>query len=735
MSFVAIIALAACSNGADSGVADDTPGSTDDGTTTTAADSAEPDATPAPADEPTDTSAPEPADVPVTTVPRPTTPLLTVDEDGTIVEADVPAPGPTSFDEVVDAGIEAGNWDEIEGLTRVLGWVLGQVAADQVPGVTEVLHPGLDEVLDRANALALGGAHTDEELATLRTYYEVFAPSPEALDSSPRVTPTGFAGLRSVPRQDASASGCAPVDPTDWDADVVFASCYDVLEDEVEGARLRVFVPRSFADDPVALNLGPVALGALGDSVRAYQDLGTIGDMDLILSDVQMSGADGVGGTATVTAQWDMETVVGCPISIFGNAWGSSPEAFEQIVAHEAWHCVQHYDGYPMAVPDGTAWYREGGAHFFSNVVYPSHDYEWGTIDTFDYRSTFRPLHELSYDAWMWWQYLGRQRGERYVADLHRSMMEAGGNGVALIDGLDETFHNFVVEFAAGNLKDQDGKSLPRARRYITIDPDVSKNDAGRKIEMKANRYVGAKFHLAYAKELRVFQTDATSTGGRYSSAEWEERLSLPSWQGVAPEVRSKCDDRSRYAFVGTSFVGDQTFTVQIDKVEEAACDPCVLGTWSLQLDTFRSMIENAVAAQGAAFPPGVSWSFGGAYYVQFVDQEVVREQRDGLQIMFGMEGMGEFSITVDSYATGTYSADGERLTVNDLVESFNRVTTSLPFGGEYSFPSAIDQGTGSYVCDDDVLTITVDGYDPVVWDRVDKILEPPAGDVTATGE
>ena len=102
---------------------------------------------------------------------------------------------------------------------------------------------------------------------------------------------------------------------------------------------------------------------------------------------------------------------------------------------------------------------------------------------------------------------------------------------------------------------------------------------------------------------------------------------------------------------------------------------------------------------------------------------------------MFGMEGMGEFSITVDSYATGTYSADGERLTVNDLVESFNRVTTSLPFGGEYSFPSAIDQGTGSYVCDDDVLTITVDGYDPVVWDRVDKILEPPAGDVTATGE
>lgn len=173
---------------------------------------------------------------------------------------------------------------------------------------------------------------------------------------------------------------------------------------------------------------------------------------------------------------------------------------------------------------------------------------------------------------------------------------------------------------------------------------------------------------------------------------------------------------------------------MQIDKVEEAACDPCVLGTWSLQLETFRSMIENAMAAQGGVIPADVNWSFGGAYYIQFVDQEIVREQRDALEILFGMDGVGAFSMTVDSFATGTYNADGERLTVNNLVESYNRVTTSLPFGGSYSFPSAIDQGTGSYVCDDDTLTVTIDGFDPVVWDRVDKILEPPAGDVTTSG-
>ncbi len=98
------------------------------------------------------------------------------------------------------------------------------------------------------------------------------------------------------------------------------------------------------------------------------------------------------------------------------------------------------------------------------------------------------------------------------------------------------------------------------------------------------------------------------------------------------------------------------------------------------------------------------------------------------------MANAGTFSFTVDSFAEGTYSADGERVVVNNLVESFNQVSTDLPGGGSFSFPSAIDQGSGTYECEPDTLTITVDGFDPVVWDRVDKILEPPAGDVTATG-
>ena len=699
---------------------DDEP---DDAATTTAPTAAP---TTAPADEPS---------APPTTLPRPIVDgLVEVDADGNIISDEVPALGPISYDEVVDFGIEAGIWDERDGLTRVLGWVLGIVPGDQVPGVSEIVYPDLGDVLQRANALALSGDFTEDELATLRSYYQFFAPPASARDAV-GAAPTGFArpqGFAAAPAQ--SSDGCTTIDPNMYDPDAVFASCYDMLSRTSRGVQLRVFVPRSFQDDPQALNLGPTALAALETSVFAYEGLGELGDMDLVLTDAQIAESDGLAGVATVTAYWGTVTTEGCPITIFGNAWAESPEVFEQVVAHEAWHCVQHYDGFPMAVPSGTAWYREGGAHFFSNVAFPDNNYEHRVMGAFDRRSVDRPIHALSYDTWMFWQYLSNLRGERYVADLQRSMMNAGGNGAGQLDDLDEEFHNFVVEFAAGTLKDQNGGALRQATNYISNLRDVTKEDEGRKVEMKKSKqYVAARYRLEYDKELRVFQSDQSATGGRFSSAEWPERSTLDSWKAVAPEVRTECTEKSRYAFVGTSTEADQTFVVQIDKIEEAACDPCVLGTWSLQLDTFQSMLENAMAAQGGGLPPGISWEFGGAYYIQFVDEEVVREQRDGLTIGFAMEGVGGFTTTIDSFATGTYQADGETITVQDLVEAYARVSTNVPLGGTFDFPSAIDQASGEYRCDDETLTIEIAGFDPIVWDRVDKILEPDEGDSTAT--
>ena len=181
---------------------------------------------------------------PVTTAPRPSEPMI-VDEDGGLVEQDVAALGPLTFDEVVDFGIDSGIWDERDGLTNVLGWVLGEVASDQVPGIDEVVFPDLGDVLRRANALALGDEYNESELVSLRAYYEVFAPPADSLDAATLASPEDLVGPQGFARPAAqgATSDCAPVDPADWDSAVVFSSCYDVLTQEVAGVRLRVFVP------------------------------------------------------------------------------------------------------------------------------------------------------------------------------------------------------------------------------------------------------------------------------------------------------------------------------------------------------------------------------------------------------------------------------------------------------------------------------------------------------------
>ena len=236
------------------------------------------------------------------------------------------------------------------------------------------------------------------------------------------------------------------------------------------------------------------------------------------------------------------------------------------------------------------------------------------------------------------------------------------------------------------------------------------------------------RFHVAYDQELRILQSDA-STEGLRSMVKVAERSDRSAWKGIFPEVRSTCEKPAQFLGAVTDTTTDASSTVEvvivIDEIEEAACDPCVLGTWSLDLDTFKQQILASVASEGG-LPPGVDFDISGAYYVAFDDELIVREQRDGLVIAASLGGTAGFTTRIDSFGSGTYSADGELLTLSDIVESHNQVQVSLPIDGTYRFPGAISEGVGTYTCDADRLVVTVEDYPPVTFARVDKILTPP---------
>ncbi len=710
-----LAAIGACSGG-DSEVASSQPPATqvDDSAASTSA--TEPSTTAAESStEPTT----EPISAPPTTTPRETTTQLVLDPDtGEVSEVEVDLDQPTTYAEVVDAGIDAGLWDEVEGLTRALEHAIGVLPSEQVPGVDEIITGELTDILVRAEDLIRDSTGDAAALAVLDQRTSLIMPSQETLDQiaeQPGAIRSGFAR--------SAAPACAPVHPDDWDSQAWVEGCYQVVERDLTDATLRVFYPAWYDDDGNLSSLPIVTLGALEKSITTYRDLGRVGDIDVVFSATDT--VENKSSLASAIASRTNGIADQCRISLFPVASADSIDEFEQTIAHEAWHCVQYYDG--MIFADGD-WFVEGGAEFFSNVVYPSVNDEHGWLRKFEV-GVETPLHQMSYEAWIWWQYLSNEFSPSFVADLHREMYGSGGTAIGALEGYEVMLHDFVADFVAGVVVDQDGSGLGRARHFA-VRPPVVETDEGREIVITYTSWAPYRWSVSYDKELRVLQTDASTRGTR-SMAEWKSRADRAAWKGVFPEIRSTCTKPKVYGGVATDASTATSsdlieFKLVIDLVEKAECDPCLLGTWSLDLDTFEELIKSA-SASGGGMPPGATFELEGAYFISLDEESVVLEQRDNLTIVASVAGAGTIRITINSFANGTYTADGESLEVSELVESFNEVSVDVPFGANtFSFPGAVDGAAGTYTCDENQLVVTTGTNPSITWVRVDKILTPP---------
>lgn len=689
--------------------------------------------------------------------PRETRATLTIDpQTGEPVGSEVVVPGPRTLIEIVDEGIERGSWDEVEGLTQVLGYAVGAVPADLIPGVTEVYTEELNELLERANALALSGEYSEDELAEIRRWYELAVPSDDAIealaasatihqafggDTGAREIaslPTDTTAHRAIGNDSVSAvqaaflyqsqGNCAPVVAEEFSSYAVIEGCYELYEDSVEGVTVRVLYPAWYNEDENLAKLPLLTREALVKSVSTYKSFGEIGDMTVVFSLVATAESKRTPAVATHHAQWATASIPpGCPITVFPTGFEGDGR-FQQVIAHEAWHCVQHYSGFPTGVASGTSWYHEAGAEYFSNVVYPAVNREHQSLPTFDSKSLYSPLFDLSYEAWIWWQYLANLESPRAVADLHLRMVEDSDGGVTAMSEYGSIFQRFTVEYIAGTIADASGAKLPAATQFRSPFASVTKNDVGKTMDFEVVPFVAGRFFIQYDPELRVFQSDVTSTDGEIAMVLWDEADDPDNWRGVYPEVRSKCENKTNYVLAVTTDRGTHTAKVRVDRIEVASCDPCMLGTWDLDLDTFEAMILDAAANGGEALPPGSSVEFRGKYFTSLNDQGLMQEQRDGL-VMSMVSGEQSIDFTIDSYGEGKYTADGETLEMFDIVEFFTDVSASVPGLGNMAFPqgsSVSAGGSGMYECRTDDMTVTLDGFLPIRFDRVDKILSPP---------
>jgi hypothetical protein len=492
-----------------------------------------------------------------------------------------------------------------------------------------------------------------------------------------------------------------------------------MYEESVQEATLRVFFPDWYLEDEQLVLLPQMAIEALMASASTFAPLATIGDMDLLFSPVDAfdpddPGSYGKAGVANVDATWGEASRGGsCPITVFPSAF---PRDFQHTIAHEAWHCVQRENGYPRGVSRPVRWIYEGGAEYFASLVYPNRDF----LFTFDKTSRTTALWDMDYPAWVWWQFLGNQTSPRSVADLQQELVHAADGGKSVMADYGALFERFVIEYVAGVIADAHGSTLPMGRYFNAPVRIVSKDDTGSEYEFSVEAFVAARHTIKYDEQLRVMQSDETATDGRTAMVKYESRRMIDEWRsGIFPEVRSKCEGEVTYMVVTTVASGTHKVTMQVDEIEEAVCDPCVLGTWDLDLDTFQAMI---MAAMGEALPTGASFDIGGNYYISFDDEAGFQEQRDGLTVQMTFSGQSIASV-IDSFSVGEYSADGENMAVINVADLY--VVVSMG-GSGFAQEGSIISGDGTYECRQDDMTITVTGFEPVEWVRVDKILEPP---------
>lgn len=171
-----------------------------------------------------------------------------------------------------------------------------------------------------------------------------------------------------------------------------------------------------------------------------------------------------------------------------------------------------------------------------------------------------------------------------------------------------------------------------------------------------------------------------------------------------------------------TSTDADTTTTTEADTTTtsgEAAegTDECLVGTWVLDTEAF---VENFSSFfQDAAMPDAEISALDGDYTVEMSAEGTFTGTRESWGFVIETE-QGNFTIEFNGIETGTWSADGSTLSVENRSADID-ISTTVGSGGQEvelpqsQFPIETPEGIASnsdYDCSGDVLTLTNSGIE-----------------------
>jgi hypothetical protein len=210
-----------------------------------------------------------------------------------------------------------------------------------------------------------------------------------------------------------------------------------------------------------------------GEAVRRsfleYTLLGVMpGELDIVIVPSVSHGDDANAGPDDRGA---------CVILIQVSAFRESGAFYEQVLAHELFHCFQFKQfGDRVWSADNAAgeWWFEGSAEYFSNVVFPRENAEYQFLDSLRELEPGHALVDLSYEAWVFFQHFANRQGNPAIIEFLETMPSRSGRAGQIAaaagwPGMNELFHDYAKAFLSNDIVDASGENIPIRAIHQTL--------------------------------------------------------------------------------------------------------------------------------------------------------------------------------------------------------------------------------------------------------------------------
>jgi hypothetical protein len=376
---------------------------------------------------------------------------------------------------------------------------------------------------------------------------------------------------------------------------VVEGQCLVYRERVIEGNRFKIYYPAVAGPRSGTwwVDKLDAAVDAVDYAVNYYNRLGR-GNMQ---GATILFRPDGDSHLNTTDYAFTRYTVVpagqACPIIINPKITTITPEQFQQVLAHELFHCyqAQFFSAQMVNAYPHNLWWAEGTAEYFSSLVYPGVRFEESQfVGLFSSSIKTKPLTEMQYETLVFFHFLHQTIGRAGILRLISTMPTGRGaelqqQKLAEFAGMEDLWHRFGQAFYDRRLSRANGELFA----ITPPEPELVGLAAGNNHNFLAEKPFTLPAYRLLFNPGQGFAISLNHSGadGRSSA----QAAGSTIWAGLPSLLGQECTPRDYLLLVTTTNGQNMPHSLDLSSAEsdETDCqkDSCLVGKWEVVPNIF----------------------------------------------------------------------------------------------------------------------------------------------------